>query len=164
MVGHDQKERGAYSPHLNMTEFQFHSEVAKHLPFDIYWRNPDLKGYKTKMQDLAKQINGKGYSAVIEMHFNAATPSANGCEALFFGGSAVGKRWAQVYVEETVRKYGMRNRGVLAITKESERGYWFLKLIDAPAVILEPFFGSNYESLKFKDIREYANHLIKVFC
>ena len=164
VVGHDIKEQGAFSFHLKKTEFVYHSEVASHLPFDIYWRNPDIKGYKSKMQDLANRINKQDYSAVIELHFNSATPTANGCEALFFGGSAIGKRWSQVYVDKIVQAYGMRNRGVLAITSESQRGYWFLKLMKAPAIILEPFFGSNPESLKFEDTKKYAEELVKIFC
>lgn len=164
VVGHDHKEQGAFSKHLNRTEFLYHLGVADYLPFDVYWRNPNINGYKSKMQDLAKQINGKGYTAVVELHFNSATPTANGCEALFFGGSVIGKKWAQTFVEKTVKEYGTRNRGVLAVTNDKQRGYWFLKLIDAPAIILEPFFGSNPESLKFLDEEKYAKHLLDIFC
>lgn len=163
VVGHDSIEQGAYSSLLKQSEFAYHSEVVKHLPFDIYYR-PTKGNYYQKMVELSKQINGKGYKAVIELHFNSFNGNANGCEALYFNSSTVGKRYAEVFCNELTKEYKTVNRGAKFISNQNDRGYWFLKLMDAPSLILEPFFGDNKESLNFKDHAKYANIIERVFC
>lgn len=163
VVGHDKNEQGAFSNLLKQSEYAYHCEVVKHLPFDIFYR-PTSGNYYQKMVELSKEINGKGYKAVIELHFNSFNGVANGCEALFFNGLVVGKRYSEVFCSEVVKEYGITNRGAKAISKQNERGYWFLRLMDAPAIILEPFFGDNKEALLFKDHKKYADLIEKVFC
>jgi N-acetylmuramoyl-L-alanine amidase len=163
VVGHDAIEQGAFSNIIKKSEFAYHSEVAKLLPFDVYYRS---KGgsYKSKMEELAEDINGKGYTLVIELHFNSFNGVANGTEALYFDGSVNGKRWAEVYVDKICSEYKTSIRGAKVIKHKDERGYWFLKLMDAPAIILEPFFGDNKEAVSFKDVNKYAKSLIDIFC
>ena len=164
VVGHDKIEQGAYSNLLKHSEFGYHSEVVKHLPFDIYYRDSSVKGYKGKMQKLATEINKKNYSLVCELHYNSFNGVANGCEALYFKGSVVGKRQAEIFVDAVTKEYKTTKRGAKEISKESDRGYWFLKLINAPALILEPFFGDNKEAIEFKDVKRYADLLVKTLC
>ena len=161
VVGHDRVEQGAYSHLLKHSEFSYNSELVKLLPFDIYYRG--TKGsYMDKMRDLAKQINGKGYSLVIEPHFNSFNGIANGCEALYHHKSTIGKRYAEMYCKNVVKEYGTVNRGAKATS--SGNGFGFLSLMDAPALILEPFFGDNKECLNFKDLNKYAKIIIDTFC
>ena len=155
VVGHDKIEQGAFSNLLKQSEFAYHTEVAKHLQFDIYNR-PTSGNYYQKMVALSNEINAKDYDLVIELHYNSFNGVANGCEALYFNGSNVGKRYAEVFCAEVVKEYGSVNRGAKPIGKQNERGFWFLKLMDKPALILEPFFGDNAEALKFKDHKKYA--------
>lgn len=157
IVGHDERSQGAYSRFLNKTEYQYNSAVASHLTgiADIY-RRPIKRGYKSAMQALAMQLNAKDYDLVIELHFNAATSSAEGVESLHFGGNDFTKMYAESYCSEIAEHYGSVNRGAKSIYNENQRGYWFLKLTKAPALIVEPFFGSNQESLRFQDPEEYA--------
>lgn len=164
VVGHDKIEQGAFSNLLKQSEFAYHSEVVKHLPFDIYYRDSTVNGYKSKMQKLANEINKKNYSLVVELHYNSFNGIANGCEALYFKGSEIGKRQAEIFVEGITKEFKNNSRGIKEISKVSERGYWFLKLIDAPALILEPFFGDNKEAIKFKDHKKYAEILTKILC
>jgi N-acetylmuramoyl-L-alanine amidase len=163
VVGHDSIEQGAFSNILKKSEFSYHSELVKLLPFDIYYR-PTKGGYKSKMEELAKEINGKGYNLVIELHFNSFNGVANGTEALYFNNSVNGKRWAEIYVDKICSEYNTSIRGAKVIKHTNERGYWFLKLMDAPAIILEPFFGDNKEAIDFKDVNKYAKTLIDIFC
>jgi N-acetylmuramoyl-L-alanine amidase len=163
VVGHDSIEQGAFSNILKQSEFAYYSEIAKLLPFDIYYRST-TGGYKSKMEELAKQINGKGYNLVIELHFNSFNGVANGSECLYFKGSNVGKRFAEVIAEGVAKEYGSTRRGAKAISQTNDRGYWFLKLMDAPAVIYEPFFGDNAEAIKFKDFNRHAKLLIDLLC
>lgn len=164
VVGHDSKEKGAFSPILNKSEFDYHKELVEHLPFDVYYRNTS-GGYKTKMEALARQINAKKYDLVVELHFNSsANPQANGSECLYYYASPIGKRYAEVFTDKVVSTYGMKKRGAIPISNSSDRGYWFLKLMNAPALILEPFFGSNIEANKFKDTKQYAKLIFDTFC
>jgi N-acetylmuramoyl-L-alanine amidase len=163
VVGHDSIEQGAFSNLLKKSEFAYYSEVVKLLPFDIYYRSTK-GGYKSKMEELAKQINGKGYTLVIELHFNSFNGVANGSEALYFSGSNIGKRFAEILAEGVAKEYGSTRRGAKAISQTNDRGYWFLKLMDAPAVIYEPFFADNVEAIKFKDINRHAKLLIDILC
>ena len=164
VVGHDKIEQGAFSNLLKHSEFGYHSEVVKHLPFDIYYRDSSIHGYKGKMTKLANEINKNNYSLVVELHFNSFNGVANGCEALYFKGSEIGKRQAEIFVDSVIKDYLTTARGAKEISKESDRGYWFLKLINAPALILEPFFADNKEAIAFKDVEKYAKVLIKTLC
>jgi N-acetylmuramoyl-L-alanine amidase len=163
VVGHDRIEQGAFSNLLKQSEFAYNSEIAKLLPFDIYFR-PTGGNYYQKMVELSKQINGKGYSLVAELHYNSFNGVANGCEALYFDNSAIGKRYSEIYCKAITKAYGTVNRGSKEIKEKNDRGYWFHKLIDAPTLILEPFFGDNQEAIKFKDVNKHAKVLIEVFC
>jgi len=165
VIGHDKTSPGAYSPHLGQSEYIYNSEVASHLSkiADIYKR-PIGSGYKTQMINLANEINKKDYDLVVELHFNAFNKSANGCEALIFKGNKYTEKVGQRYCNLITSKYKTKSRGVKDISQQNDRGYWFLALMKADAIILEPFFGDNEESLKFKNEAEYAEILIKTFC
>jgi len=40
----------------------------------------------------------------------------------------------------------------------------FVSLMDAPALLVEAFFGDNSEALKFKDLNKHAKLLIDTLC
>jgi N-acetylmuramoyl-L-alanine amidase len=161
VVGHDKIEQGAYSHLLKHSEFSYHSELVKLLPFDIYYRS--TKGiYVDKMLELASRINGKAYTLVVELHFNMFNGVVNGTECLYHHKSTVGKRYAEIYCNNVVKEYGTVLRGAKGIS--GGNGFGFVSLMDAPALVLEPFFGDNAEALKFKDLNKYAKLLIDTFC
>jgi len=161
VVGHDTIEQGAFSNLLKQSEFAYNSEVAKLIGFDTYFR--DTKGsYPTKMAELSKRINAKKYDLVIELHFNSFNAIANGCEALFFQGSVKGQRFAEMFTARIVQEYGTKPRGAKPrIAKD--RGGLFLKSINAPCIILEPFFGDNKEALLFKCHSKYAEIIKDIY-
>ena len=83
--------------------------------------------------------------------------------------SKKGKEYAQAISEGIAKEYDTTirgDKGARALVNREDRGYWFTYLMKAPAVIVEPFFGSNEEALKFKDEKQYAcalhNILIKL--
>lgn len=158
VVGHDKVEQGAYSNLLKQSEFAYNSIVAELVGFDTYFR--DTKGgYSTKVAELSKRINAKNYDLVIELHFNSFNGIANGIESLYYNGSVKGQRYAEMYVSRMVQEYGTNPRGAKSKV-ETDRGGLFLKSINAPCIILEPFFGDNKEALEFKCHSKYAE-LIK---
>lgn len=171
VVGHTTSgDRGAYSPHLEQSEFDFWIDVANKIKalgkstkidvYDIFTHTE--QNYYNRQRSLSQKVNRGNYDYVVELHFNAATPSANGTECLHYFSSKKGKEAAQKISQKIAKEYGTKLRGVggaKALINKNDRGYWFVYLPIAPAVILEPFFGSNEESLKFKDKDKLAKVL-----
>ena len=157
VIGHNPHSKGAYSKYLKTNEFDYNSEVATHLKgFDIYRRLP-IGSYKKQIINLAQQINPKKYDLVIELHFNAFNASANGVETVSFPRSKSIPMGA-LYCDMIANEYGTKNRGAKVATSDA-RGLYFLKTMNAPSLILEPFFGDAPEALKFTDTKKYS-HLI----
>lgn len=164
IVGHTNGgDKGAYSTHLGKSEQPYNLEVANALKaldptkYDVYTH--DAQDYHKRQTALAAKLNAKDYEAVIELHFNAASPLANGTEALYYFASKKGKQLAQDLSAAVVKDYGTTLRGAKPLVNRNDRGYWFVYLPKATAVILEPFFGSNAEALKFADPKRLA-HII----
>ena len=163
-IGHNKKHQGAVSLFLNSTEFAYNSRVAALIKkelgskVDLYNRK-FLGSYTKEMEDLSHRVNKENYTAVIELHFNSAVPSASGCEALYFNGSQAGKYFADTFCDAIVKEYGSRNRGAKPLSTDTNRGYGFVQKMKAPAVIVEPFFGSHIEALDFLNVKRYAETL-----
>ena len=161
VVGHDVSEQGAVSKILDMTEYRFNCLVADELcnDFDIYYRDAKKRGYNAKMDELVRQINGKPYDFVIELHFNKfdgiANKKGHGCEAVIFPSNKKSRELSNKILNEISKDFGVFNRGV----KEhgaTERGHGFLSKMNANAIILEPFFGDENEAKMILDFEKYA--------
>jgi N-acetylmuramoyl-L-alanine amidase len=156
VIGHDSKSPGAFSKYLGMSEYIYHCEVAASLSMvaDIYKR-PNARGYTAQMQDLQEMVKPCDYDLIVELHFNSFNGTANGTETVTFHGNARSLGYGKVFNEIISKKYKVKNRGEKTVTKGG-RGFGFLSLMPCDAIILEPFFGDNGESLNFKDAKEYA--------
>lgn len=159
VIGHDKTKVGAFSPFLNQSEYVYNSEVACYLKsdFDVYKR-PIANGYKTQMQILANELNPKKYDLVVELHFNAFNKKAQGVETLSYIGNQTSLAFGNKYCKIISENYNITNRGAKFVNLNGN-GYWFSKLINAHTLILEPFFGDEKQSEKFKDHKNYACHL-----
>lgn len=163
-IGHNKKHQGAVSLFLNSTEFAYNSRVAALVKaqlgtsVDLYNRK-FFGSYTKEMEDLSHRVNQENYTAVIELHFNAAVPGVEGCEALHFHTSKAGQYFADTFCDAIVEEYGSRNRGAKPLSKDTDRGYGFVQKMKAPAIIVEPFFGSNREALEFVNVKRYADTL-----
>ena len=148
VIGHTSKDKGAFSTFLQVSEFDLFKEFAnKHLSEigDIFLHDETITGYTQRQADTATKTTS--YEYVFELHFNAATPAAEGCEALFYTGNT---------------------RGAKSLNA-SDRGFGFVSKQKPTALILEPFFGSNeddcrnFKQDKYKkvifDLIEYINTL-----
>lgn len=104
----------------------------------------DGTGYSAAMSWLAGKIAGLQCDAAVELHFNSSDKaSAEGHEWLHWGASVKGKALA-LHLERAYSATfpGAKRRGLLA-RGSSDRGAEFLRGTHCPAVICEPFFGSN---------------------
>lgn len=175
VVGHTttpKGDKGAYSDTLKTSESDYWLDVALRLEklgnvkVEIYHLfTHSIQNYYNRQKALADKINGSGivYDVILELHFNAASPLANGTECLYWFGSKKGKQIAQQLSAYVSKVYGTTlrgDKGSRALVNKNDRGYWFTYLVKYPAVITEFFFGSNRsEALKFEDRQKMANTL-----
>jgi N-acetylmuramoyl-L-alanine amidase len=118
--------------------------------------------YATAMAHLAKHLRSIGARAAVELHFNSATPTARGNEWLHWHSSVAGRALAQCLDKSFQAAFPTSlRRGLKPIAKPQDRGGLFLRGTHCPAVIAEPFFGSNaMEWTFFADHQqEYAEAL-----
>lgn len=180
-VGHSRRilgklDGGAVSTG-KISEHEYNSEIAGRLReklkafgidsviFDSYAGN----GYTAAMRDVAAKVKAAKADVALELHFNSADPSAHGFEYLCHANSPNGKRLATIALSEHAREFpASKARGVKPLTS-GDRGYEFVNLTHCPAIICEPFFGSNadewklYSGSRDRLAESYANTLYKYF-
>lgn len=159
-------DRGAFSSHLKQTEQGYNKRVADVLKcrynedYDVYEHS--IQGYNSRQNELAKFENQRNYKVVVELHFNASVyHTAQGSEVLFFHKSTRGRKYAEIVLNEIVKEYGLRNRGVKGISNGN--GFGFLKKTKAPAILIEPFFGDEAKCMSFSNVERYAETLHRAF-
>ena len=112
--------------------------------------------YGSAMSDVAKQLRTMQADVAIELHFNSAdSPSATGYEFLCWYNGKSGNDLA-ISLQRSFRKSfpDQRDRGI-KLNTSSDRGSGFLRKTHCPAVICEPFFGSNpKDTAYFTDNKE----------
>lgn len=155
-IGHSRRikgryDGGAYSPFLDKNERDFNLEVAATVVRNLDRMGEDSRiisdyegaGYSSAMRDVAKQVREIHASLAVELHFNAASPSANGHEWLYWHTSPNGKRLAQVFHDSFSDDFpSIKSRGIKPLSAGS-RGSEFVRLTHCPAILTEPFFGTN---------------------
>jgi N-acetylmuramoyl-L-alanine amidase len=126
VVGHDEKNQGAYSSTLREFEHQFNTPLSVGVVRDLNAWGPDL---------------------VVSLHFNSmGDTSFAGCCVLHWPSSVRGNLAAAAISEAVAGAVGNRNRGAIAQADSwSGAPLYILKDTAAPAVIVESFFGSNPE-------------------
>lgn len=156
VIGHDHLKKGAYSPIIEQSEYDYNKEVAQLVGCDIYTHSPNAS-YSRKMKDTYSGLSH--YYLTIEMHFNAAIPQASGCECLYYHSNSDGKEYSQKFVDQLSAHYDTRNRGIRGLSNKQQRGYGAIASGSPTGILIEPFFGSNIEAGKFEDITKYAKFL-----
>lgn len=153
-VGHSRYgDNGAVSVG-GVSEHVFNSAVAKELHKILAWRQIDCvvidkyegNDYSSAMSWVAGKVRSLEATLAIELHFNSASPSANGYEFLYWESSVNGRKlalaFADAYRDLFPTATARRERGTFPVGSNS-RGSQFLKKTHCPALICEPFFGSN---------------------
>jgi N-acetylmuramoyl-L-alanine amidase len=104
------------------------------------------KSYGSAMTWLAAKIREIKATMAIELHFNASdVRAASGHEWLYMTGSAGGREIARCLDRKMRGTFPqLQARGAKAL-EPSDRGGQFLLKTHCPAVIAEPFFGTNRE-------------------
>lgn len=126
------------------------------------------QGYIAAMRWLGRYLREIGATVAIELHFNASdSPKSRGYEYLHHAGSHRGRELAAWLTDFHRGQFPANfSRGLQAIDKTG-RGYSFLHETPCPAVICEPFFGTNpdewanYTAALDKLALVYASALIR---
>ena len=159
-VGHSRQGDSGAASIDGTTEWDYNSDLAERIAAKTQqeirvYNAYGGKGYTSAMRWLAKKLKKDGAEFAIELHFNAASPSATGHEWLYWNTSTNGRLLARSLrdsMEDAFPQF--TSRGIKARGKGS-RGASFLRLPNCPAVIAEPFFGTNQDDWQLaKDHRD----------
>ena len=162
-VGHSRLgDQGAYTTgDHTLSEWDFNRDLVRRIGhllsnnhgwasggnYVIYDQYP-YKSYTGGINYLARKLIEDNIDAVIELHFNSASPSASGHEWLYWHTSKGGKKFASILSDEMATAFpDMKVRGAKPRGR-NQRGSYLLRKVRPVAVIAEPFFGSNAEEWK----------------
>lgn len=159
VVGHNSEKQGAVRGDTGETEFVWNSDLAKMiedeardypgLEVKTFYRQPGL-GYSREIRRVYEETDRWGANATVELHFNSsASPNATGTETLT-SGTPASMALAVSVNQEMVAALGLKDRGVKT-RSAGDRGGASLMSGRAPAVLIEPFFGSSAKGQQATD-------------
>lgn len=153
-VGHSRLKNGSYTsadgkPYGGCNEYKWCKAFSKQLAKQLKKNGHDVdtiicpeKTFTSSKQEKPHKldiINTGSYELVMELHLNAASPSANGCEVLYVSdkgreyASAIQKRLATIF----------RDRGIV-----KRNDLYMLNSTNPPAILIETFFCTNRSDYK----------------
>ena len=169
-VGHSRSgDKGAQSVG-GVSEWDWNSKVAHMLKgklddagIDCYVVDHYEGGtYGAAMTWVSADATSQGATLAIELHFNAASPSAKGFEYLYWHTSTKGQKLADAFIEaQKALNTPAPSRGAKP-ADGGDRGSGFLSKTPCPAIICEPFFGSNQDEWNYWSNRPSV--LANVYC
>jgi N-acetylmuramoyl-L-alanine amidase len=147
VIGHNSASQGAVRVTDKRSEYDWNGQLAEliraHDPASVrVFKRTSAGGYSAEIDRVYAEVDAWGADCSIELHFNASgTASAAGGETLSSGST---KSLALANgVRAAVRAaLGNKDRGVKVVSR-TDRGGRSLWQGRAPAVLAEPYFGSN---------------------
>lgn len=147
IIGHNARAQGAVRVTDKRTEHDWCGLLAAMIlsldrdRYQIISRPPGL-AYIREIAAAYGAADRTGVAATIELHFNsAASELATGTETLS-SGTKGSLRLAGLVQQAQLRALGLRDRGVKIIGRR-DRGGESLFAGKAPAILIEPYFGSR---------------------
>lgn len=158
VVGHNAQSQGAVRKDTGVTEYIWNlglsrlmEQEARHFPeieLKTFLRHP-APSYSHEIKRVYREVDAWGADASIESHFNShMNPKATGTEVLS-SGTAASLRFANAMQQEFLDLMGLKDRGVKV--RRDGRGSFSLIFGAAPAILIEPFFGSSPHGLQATD-------------
>lgn len=154
-VGHSKLKNGCYTSadgtkYGGGNEYIFNKSFSKYLKAALEAKGHEVdrvvcpEGLFTSWKDERKYKlaieHATDYDLVIELHLNAATPTAEGCEVLYV--SAKGKKYADRVQKQLAKVF--KNRGA-----KKRTGLYMLNETRRPCIMLETFFCTNKEEWNY---------------
>ena len=113
-------------------------------------RHEEVKPWGARQLDLVDRLNKLGPRLIIDLHFNAYNGTTAGVTCIHHPSSTKGEQAAGALIAAVSKAQGTKALPAQARTESwSETELTILTRTDAPAVILEPFFGdvvSDYQA------------------
>lgn len=148
VIGHKPSSPGAKNEKLDMTEFEFNSNLADDISKELSTAGIEHEiVFRDTYKDLPDKINSVEPDCIVSLHCNAYDTRATGTEVLYYHASEKSKDMAEVFQKHMVEALKIRNRGTLERHSE-DRGGYLLRYTNAPCIISEPFFIDNDSDCK----------------
>lgn len=147
VIGHNSRAQGAVRATDGRTEFDWNGELAgmikAHDPNSIkVFRREKGGGYSAEIDRVYAQVDEWGADCSIELHFNGSEdPHANGGLTLS-SGTKGSLALAGAVQSRSTDALGVQDRGIRTLGRR-DRGGRSLWQGKAPAILTEPYFGSN---------------------
>lgn len=150
VVGHNSQAQGAIRGDTKESEYiwngrlaQLIEKLAPEFGLEVRtFRRTAGGGYTAEIKRVYAEVDAWGADASIELHFNGAeSAQATGTETLS-SGTPLSLRLAVAVQDEMVIALGLRDRGIRTVSA-TDRGGRSLISGKAPAILVEPFFGSS---------------------
>ena len=149
-VGHNAEKKGAYSEHLNCSEFTLMDRVADAMieqsPLAVHIRKFHRKagrGYSKQIEQVYGEINAFQPDLTLSLHFNGG--GGNYCLNLIGkNGSIASERAAAILSDEMAQGLSIPQKPIERRGRDKGGGYELI-MCDSPVVLLEPFFGDNQQ-------------------
>lgn len=158
VVGHNSASQGAVRKDTGESEFVWNGRLARRMErladdygvdVRVFHRTPG-GGYRNEIARVYDEVDAWRADGSVELHFNgAASEAATGTETLT-SGTALSMRLAESVQREMVIALGLRDRGIRTRARQ-DRGGGSLHAGRAPAILIEPFFGSSPEGNRATD-------------
>ena len=162
IIGHNQKNKGAYSEYLKKSEYDFYSKVLDVL-FKKYQEAFNLKeefvkniqdkitifrvpntGYSKEMEKVVNTLEKNNFELAIELHFNATTNhKQHGNTVLYWHKSIEGKKLAELFQEIMSSYTKIKKLDLIPISSLKQNGAYGIMKSKCPYILLEPFFGDS---------------------
>ena len=169
----------------NVQEYDFNAKVTSEIErlapiYDVELlvthRDPEL-GYSAAVRKTAAAIKDFDADLCLELHFNSAGESAKGCEILHYCNSSNGERAAHCMADSLkpmldALSIPLRgDNGVRSLWYHkadepkaySNRGSYYVYATHCPALILEPFFGSNPREMELMNQADNITELARSY-
>lgn len=150
-VGHSRGDGGAVSVG-GVNEWNYNRKLGRLIVNDLQERGfaavlvdrYEQTSYTPAMTALAATLKAMAAECAVELHFNSASSSsATGHEWLHWHSSVAGRALAQCMERRMAETFPEHRRRYLKPIRSGDRGSDFLRRTHCPAVLCEPFFGSN---------------------
>lgn len=153
VVGHNARAKGAKSPWLD-AEFDFNAVQAQRIKDASLRSKVDVMifyrtyggGYVAEIERVYDEVDAWGADYSVELHYNSARLEAQGTETLRAPTSG-SRRLAEAIHPQVLRIFGRGDRGIKMLRK-GKRGFHAVMAGRAPAIIIEPAFGSSEQGAR----------------
>lgn len=170
VVGHNARAQGAVRATDGVSEFHWNQLAADQVRAElvceygvqarVFFRESG-GGYAAEIDDVYSRVDDWDADCSVEFHFNGGPSNATGTETLS-SGSRGSLALAEHVQKAMLDTFFLRDRGI-HVRSRGDRGGRSLHAGRAPAVLVEPFFGSNEQDCAAADVArtDYAENIAR---